>query len=225
MLQAERQQQRPDGREHDELRPLDVALARRHRPLLFERRQQQHHHHRAHEHAHHVVRRGEREQIDDQQQIVVVRVARRLIVPTHDQPQNQGDREQAQCVHLLVDDRLIPYRERRRRDDGAGERGEAPRPQGGHERAQPALAHEEPAPGGDGARQRGEQVDALRIARHQRDQPPDVRHEHEQRIAGRMRDPEHVRRGDVFRCVPKLGGRRERQHVQHEGAERHDTGP
>jgi len=51
-----------------------------------------------------VVGRGEGEQIDDQQQVVIVRLAGRLVVPAHDEPENQRDGEQAQRVDLLVDD-------------------------------------------------------------------------------------------------------------------------
>src|SRR6266540_3586973 len=47
--------------------------------------------------------------------------------------------------------------------------------------------------------------------------------QHEQWVAGRMRDPEHVGGGDVFRGVPELRGRRQRQHVQREGAQRHEA--
>src|SRR5438552_13563962 len=194
------------------------------RALPFEGRQQQDHHDRPDQHPHHVVGRGEREQIHDQQQVVVVRLARRLVVPSHDEPQHQRDGEQRQRVHLFVHDRLIPHRERGGGADRTRQRGEPPRPHGRDPRPHPALAHQEPAPRRDGARHGGEQVDAHRISRGERQQPPSVRDEREQRIARWVGNAERVGGGDVLGRVPELRRRRERHPVQHQRAQADERG-
>ncbi len=220
-LESERHEQPPHTGDHQELRPLDAALGIGRGPLLLERRIQQDEHHRPDEHAHHVVRRGQGEQIDDQQQVVIVCLAGRLIVPAHDEPQDQRDGEQAERVDLLVDDRLVPHRERGSGDEGAGQRRDAPRPQHRHERAEPALGDEEPATRRDRAREGGEQIDPLRVGAGNRQQAEHVRHEDEQRIARRVRDAQRVRRRDVFRRIPELRRRCEREDIENQRAERH----
>ena len=60
-----------------------------------------------------------------------------------------------------------------------------------------------------------EQIDAVRDVRH-RQQRRDAAEQHEQRVAGRMRDAERVRRGDVFARVPHRRRRRQRHDVEHQ---------
>ncbi len=146
-----------------------------------------------------------------------------LIVPAHDEPQHQRDREQRQRVDLLVHHRLVPHGERRGCDERPRHRGEAARQPRGNPRAHPALAHQEPAPGRDRARDGRQQIDPHRVSRRERQQTPDVGDQYEQWVAGRMRDAEYVGGGDVFRGVPELRGRRQRQHVQDEGAQGHEA--
>ena len=166
-----------------------------------------------------MVRRGQGEQIDDQQQVVIVRLTRRLVVPAHDEPENQRDGEQAQRIDLLVDDRLIPHGERGGGNDRPGERRQAAWPQRRHERAQPALGDEEPAPRRDRARHGREQIDSLRVGVGERQQSPHVRHEHEERIARRVRNAERVRRGDVFGRIPELRRRGQGEDVEYQCAQ------
>ena len=171
-----------------------------------------------------MVRGGERQQVDDQQQIVIVGLACGLVVPAHDQPEDERDRQQTERVHLLVHDRLIPHRERRGRHDCAGEGGQTARPRRRHDRAQPAFADEKPAARGHRARHGGEEVDAFRVTHGPRNQSPHVRDQREQRIAGWMRNAEGVGGGDVFRRVPELRRGGEREDVQNQRAEGYTRG-
>src|SRR5436309_10009439 len=50
-----------------------------------------------------------------------------------------------------------------------------------------------------------------------------MRDQHDQRVAGRMRNAEHLRGRVVLRCAPELRRRRHREHVQHEGARSHEA--
>ncbi len=216
---------RENGAEGQELGPFGAAALIGGGAAAHQRREQENRDHRSHQHAHHVVRRGQGQQVDNEQQVVIVRLTGLLIVPAHDQPQDQGDRHQAQRVHLLVHDRLVPYGERGGADERAPQRGEAAGQGDRHDRPHPALADQEPARRGHGARGRRKQVDALRIAGGERQHAPHMRHHREQRIAGRMGDPQDLRGGDVFRRVPELGGRGQRGDVQRQRAQEDEAGP
>ena len=226
VLEPQRHQHPPERREHEELRPLDASLLVRLGPLggRLERRVQQHHHHRPDQHTHHVVGGGEGEEIEDQQEIVVVRFTGGLVVPAHDQPEDQGDREQAQRIDLLVHDRLVPHREGGRGDERAGERGEAARPDGRDHIPKPALADQEPTARRRRAGHGGEQVDALGVRPDPWDQTPHVPHEHEQRVPRRVRNAQAVGGGEVLRRVPELRRGRQGHDVEQQGAEGHGGG-
>ena len=218
-LEPARHDQRVHAAEHQPLRPLDPARPHVARPLRLKLRKQQHHHHGPDQHAHHVIRGRERQQVHDHQQMVIVPLAQRLVVPAHDEPEHERHGEERERVDLLVHHRLVPHRERRGRDERPRHRGQPARPAGRHPAAHPALAHEEPAPRRDRARDPGEQVDPLRVVRHPRYEAPRVSDEHEQRVAGRVGDAEDVCGRDVLRRVPELGGRGERRDIDDQGAE------
>ncbi len=75
---------------------------------------------RRHQKGHQVVAQRERQQEDDQDQQVVIFSPAEVVAPAEDQPGEERDRHQADRVNLLVDDRLVPYGERRRGDQNRG---------------------------------------------------------------------------------------------------------
>src|SRR5881398_595810 len=71
--------------------------------------------------------------------MMIVPLAGRLIVPAHDEPQRQRDREQRQRVDLLVHHRLVPDGERRGGRERPRDRREAARQAGGYPLQHPAA--------------------------------------------------------------------------------------
>ena len=159
---------------------------------------------------------GERQHVGDQHQPAVAVRAGLVVAPAHHQPHHQRDREERDGVHLLVHDRLVPHRPRRRAHQHAAERRAVAGPAVGYDRPEPSLRHQEPERRRARAGHRREQVDPHRVRLHQRHEAEDVRQQHEQRVARRVGNAQHLGRGDVLRRVPERRRRRQREHVDHE---------
>ena len=175
------------------------------------------------EKPHQVVGGGEGQHVGDEHEPAVAVRAGLIVAPADHQVHHHGDGEERDGVHLLVHDRLVPDRPQGGARQRTAERGAVARPAMRHDPPEPLLGHQEPERGSAGAGRGGEQVDPRGILRGQRQQAEGVRQDHEERVARRVRNPEHPGRGDVFGGVPEGGRRRQGNDVdqEHDG-ERHE---
>ncbi len=178
------------------------------------------------EKGHQVVghREGEHEDDEDERVVVVpapplhTAVRFHVVAPEEDHPAEQRDGEQADGVDLLVDVALVPHRVRGGRHQHRRARSHPAHHLRRGERRQDPVHHQEPERRRPCAHQRREEVDPHRHGepRRRQQQLPRPRHQHEERVTGRMRDPEDVRGGDVLARIPEPGRGRERDRVQRE---------
>ena len=152
---------------------------------------------------------------DQQQEAVGAPRLRRRVMPAEGGPTGGGEPEHREGVHLLVDDTLVPDRERGRPDPCTGDRDDQTRCTGQLPAGQRPMRDQKPERGGNRARGSGQKVDARGESQREGNRCERVRYQHEHRIARGMRDAKRLRRGDVLAGVPHCGARRQREHIQH----------
>ncbi len=223
------EEMRPDGlrREHAHPEHHRAGNGRQQLPSQQRVRPPDEHRHRdggGGEEAHHVVRVAEPQQIGDEHQRPVGARSVGVIRPPHGEPRDHREAEQRDRVDLLVDDRLVPHRERRRADEGAEHAADDPLPPLREPAHEHALGDEEPHRRRGRARERRQHVDAHGHVGRDGEQGEHAPQQHEERIPRRVREPHDVRRREVLARVPHRRGRRQGEEIEQQHGRARDRG-
>ncbi len=163
-----------------------------------------------------MVRVAESHEVGAQDDQAVSLGAVRVVAPPHDEPRYDGEEQERDRVHLLIHDRLVPYRECSRPDQNGNQCSNDPLPALAEPAYEHALRDEEPRARGQRAAQGCQNVDPhCRPGRYWQ-QREHAAQEHKKRIPRRVRNPEHICRGDVLAGVPHCGRRGQREEIEYE---------